>query len=145
MAGHMINPCAKFEAPAAICSWVMSSDTNTRNMTLRLEVTIGQQVCHQPIGRRPTRQTLCTFVVTLTLDHSLSDISRFLYRKCPFCKYPIVFHPKIWRCSLELYQWAMQYSEPGLGLIMVAICNRAEHYIFALWFLLSFFLLFFLA
>jgi len=26
---------------------------------------------------------------------------------------------------------------------MVALCNRADHYIFALWFLASFFLLFF--
>jgi len=29
--------------------------------------------------------------------------------------------------------------------VMVALCNRADHYIFALWFLYSFFLLFFLA
>ena len=28
-------------------------------------------------------------------------------------------------------------------LVMVALCNRADHYIFALWLLLSFFLLFF--
>jgi len=34
-----------------------------------------------------------------------------------------------------------------LGFIMVALCNRADHYIFALWFLSSifFYLLFFLA
>ena len=29
--------------------------------------------------------------------------------------------------------------------IMVALCNRADHYIFMLWFVLSFFFFFFLA
>ena len=34
MAGYMINPSSKFEAPTAICPWVMSSDTSTLNTTL---------------------------------------------------------------------------------------------------------------
>jgi len=34
MAGHMFNPSTKFEAPTVICSGVMSSNTNTLNMTL---------------------------------------------------------------------------------------------------------------
>jgi len=33
-AGHTVNPSTKFEVPTAICSWVMSSDTSTLNMTL---------------------------------------------------------------------------------------------------------------
>jgi len=32
-----------------------------------------------------------------------------------------------------------------MGFFMAALCNRAGHYIFALWFLLSSFFLFFLA
>jgi len=84
----------------------MSSDTNTRNMTLRLEVTIGQQVCHQPIGRRPTRQTLCTFVVTLTLDHSLSDISRFFVSKMSLLQIPHRLSPK----NLEMFTGVISMS-----------------------------------
>jgi len=34
MASYVDNPSIKFEAPTAICSWVMSSDTSTLNMTL---------------------------------------------------------------------------------------------------------------
>jgi len=32
----------------------------------------------------------------------------------------------------------------ALWFVMAALCNRAGHYVFALWFLSSFFLLFFL-
>jgi len=34
-------------------------------------------------------------------------------------------------------------GKTSLALVVVALLNRADHYIFALWFLLSFFFLFF--
>jgi len=37
------------------------------------------------------------------------------------------------------------HLKPISWFIMVALCNRADHYIFALWFLSFFFFLFFLA
>ena len=41
--------------------------------------------------------------------------------------------------------WVVKdYNRVRTSLIMVALCNRADHYIFALWFLLSFILSFFL-
>jgi len=36
-----------------------------------------------------------------------------------------------------------EYSSNGGIIIMVALCNRADHYIFMLWFVLSFFFFFF--
>ena len=58
-----------------------------------------------------------------------------------------------WQLVLSLYG-RMLFIKPAFitpsgqsftGLIMVALWNRADHYIFILWFLLFFFLLFFLA
>ena len=34
-------------------------------------------------------------VVTLALDCFVSETSLVLYRKCHFCPYPLVFHPKL--------------------------------------------------
>jgi len=40
--------------------------------------------------------------------------------------------------------WARRFADIGaILLVMVALWNRADHHIFALWFLLSFFLSFF--
>jgi len=37
---------------------------------------------------------------------------------------------------------SVHYVDNYAGIIMVALCNRADHYIFALWFLSSFFFFF---
>jgi len=36
-------------------------------------------------------------------------------------------------------------GKTSLALVVIALWNKADHYIFALWFLLSFFFLFFIA
>ena len=41
--------------------------------------------------------------------------------------------------------WTIVILRTSLTVIMTALCNRADHYIFALWFLLYIFYLFFLA
>jgi len=47
--------------------------------------------------------------------------------------------------TIKLLKISFNYNHNYICLIMAALCNRAGHYIFALWFLLSFFLSFFLS
>ena len=53
------------------------------------------------------------------------------------------FLPNLSRRRLDVYRY--HTSIHGVALVMVALCNRADHYIFMLWFILLsfFFLLFF--
>jgi len=77
----------------------------------RPKFTLGHQIFHQSIGCTlgvgvlddsgvpwPQGSRYTYFyrhsVVTLTVDRFVSEISLVLYRKCHFCTYTLVFHPK---------------------------------------------------
>jgi len=52
-----------------------------------------------------------------------------------------------WFCSTDVLLQSDYFNVHDVmlpGFVMIALCNRADHYIFALWFL-SFFFFFFLA
>jgi len=58
-----------------------------------------------------------------------------------FMREPIRILVKKEELTLEgIRQFYIEVQEE-VGVVMVALCNRADHYIFALWFLSSFFLL----
>jgi len=68
MAGHVINPSTKFEDPAAIRSWVMSSDISHRiPLTMRL----------QPLRMRRITWHICTGQIFPTYLKSLTPICLF--------------------------------------------------------------------
>jgi len=60
----------------------------------------------------------------------------------------VTFSLALFITGLRILRFEVEQASRGLSaiaelLVMVALCNRADHYIFILWFLLSFF--FFLA
>jgi len=96
----------------AVCSWVMSSDTSTLNMTLTTLVKgHARSADLSPISRPYT--SFCRHsVVTLALDCFVSEILLVLCWKCHFCTYLLVFCPKFGDVPLELDRWVVNCSDP---------------------------------
>jgi len=49
----------------------------------------------------------------LALEYFISEMLLVLYRKCHFCTYLLVFHPKFGDVPLELDWWAVYCSQPA--------------------------------